>query len=97
MSYSTRIQGIGGRNNTADDTNELSGGSIGESTCNEIFKNFVVNFAKECYHECVREPEGEDLLKVMEISMVQNISDESHVANRKNVKFLILYEKDVFS
>ena len=32
-----------------------------------------------------------------ERSMVQNISDESHVANRKNVKFLILYEKDVFS
>ena len=56
-----------GRNNTADDTNELSGGSIGDSTCNEIFKTFVVNFAKECYHESVREPEGEDLLKVMEM------------------------------
>ena len=54
-----------GRNNAVDDTNELSGGSIGESTCNEIFKTFIVNFAKECYHECVREPEGEDLLKVI--------------------------------
>ena len=58
-----------GRNNTADDTNELSRGSIGESSCNEIFKTFVVNFAKECYHESFREPEGEDLLKVRNVSV----------------------------
>jgi hypothetical protein len=55
-----------GRNNSADDTNELSGGVIGESTCNAIFKVFVTKISKLLYHEYVKEPEGPELQRVME-------------------------------
>jgi hypothetical protein len=56
-----------GRNNTADDTNELSGHAIGESTCNDIFKTFVARFSSALYYEFVNESEGQDLLNVMEM------------------------------
>ena len=55
-----------GRNNTADDTNELSGGSIGESTCVHIFKAFVTNMPTFLYDEWITEPVGEALKKIME-------------------------------
>jgi hypothetical protein len=55
-----------GRNNSADDTNELSGGVIGESTCNTIFKVFVTKISNLLYHEYVKEPEGQELQRVME-------------------------------
>ena len=55
------------RNNTADDSNELSSGVIRESTCVSILKEFVTKMAYNLYYLFVCEPEGYDLLKVMEM------------------------------
>ena len=53
------------KNNTEEYTNELCGGSIGESTCVQILKTFVTNMSTLLYDEWISEPEGEDLKKVM--------------------------------
>ena len=54
-----------GRDGVADDCTELS--FVGESTCLEIFKKFVSNYSRHYYDSFVKIPEGDDLLKVMEV------------------------------
>ena len=63
-----------GQNNTADDSNELSSGTIGESTCANIFKNFVKNFALALYSDFVKEPQGEELTDIMEMYRLLGLS-----------------------
>ena len=54
-----------GRDNDYDTVSELS--AIGESTCNEIFRKFVINFSKNYYPRYVTYPEGDELNRVMEV------------------------------
>ena len=54
-----------GRDNDCDTISELS--AIGESTCNNIFRKFVVNFAKHFFESYVNFPEGDELKRVMEV------------------------------
>jgi hypothetical protein len=53
-----------GRDSCSDTISELS--SMGESTCNGIFKSFLKQFANALYDIYVRPPQGEELLRVME-------------------------------
>ena len=54
-----------GRENDCDTISELS--AIGESTCNNIFRKFVVNFGKHHLESYVNFPEGNELKRVMEV------------------------------
>jgi hypothetical protein len=53
------------KNHDSDTMCELS--LVGASTCNTIFRTFVLNFRREYFREIVFMPEGEELQKVMDV------------------------------
>jgi len=54
-----------GRDAVGDECEELS--FVAESTCIEIFKQFVKEFSEKFYHEYVRFPSGREHLQVKEM------------------------------
>ena len=54
-----------GRDAVADSCAELS--SVKESTCNYLFKKFVVNYSRVFYDNYVYFPKGSELLDIMEV------------------------------
>lgn len=53
------------KNHDSETMCELS--LVGASTCNKIFRKFVVNFKREYFKQIVYLPEGEELRKVMDV------------------------------
>ena len=54
-----------GRDNDCDTISEMS--MMGESTINNIFKQFVKGFADMYYTDFIKFPEGQELSRVMEV------------------------------
>jgi hypothetical protein len=53
-----------GRGSCADEVNELSANTLGESTMNYVFKKFIVNMTNRVYNLFINPPQGEYLREV---------------------------------